>query len=161
MKPIEGDVYELPKINETNFLKNYLAGLLDNETPEGRTKWINEVSLQPGIRVEVVDDFDHSKVLFWVPPAIYTPKTIMGSNMGQMIENAVITSVVRRNPNALKQTINQFQHLMEQPEPPEEDVAQWKYILNRYGLLGKEVVEEKEDGSSASVRKNLQEKEEW
>lgn len=162
MKPIEGDIYELPKINETNFLRNYLPGLLNNDSPEGRTKWINEVSLQPGIRVEVVDDNDHSKILYWVPPAIYTPTTIMGSNMGQLIENAVVTSVVRHNQRILTDTIKEFEFLMKQPEPPQEDVDQWKLILDRYGLLGKkDEVKGSKNGSDGNVRPTLHEEEDW
>lgn len=140
--------YELPKINETNFRKNYLPLLLNNDSPEGRTRWINEVSIIASVRVNVVDDNDHDKILYWVPPVVYTPDTIEGTNMGQLIENAVVKAVVRHNTQILNDQVAEFGGIMEPAEPPQEDIDQWEMILTRYGLLEGSSSEGKKDDSN-------------
>ncbi|CAH0448038.1 hypothetical protein SM033_00214 [Vibrio phage vB_VpaM_sm033] len=127
--------YELPKINETNFRKNYLPLLLNNDSPEGRSRWINEVAIVPSVRVNVVDDHDHDKILFWVPPVVYTPSTLEGTNMGQLIENAVVKAVTRHNTKILNDQINEFESVMDPATPPQEDIDQWEFILKHFGLL--------------------------
>lgn len=133
--------YEYPRINSHQFRTVFLPLLLDNDDPVGRQRWIDEVAIAPTNKVIVVDDEDYDKELFWVPPVIYSPETLEGTNMGQLIENAVVQAVTRHNVRILDSQINEFKSVMDPADPPQEDIDQWEYILKFYGLL-------KDDGTS-------------
>jgi hypothetical protein len=133
---IDEDTYELPQINETNFVKNYLPLLMDKSNPRGRTLWLDNVAKQPFIRVNVVDDHDKSKILYWVPQVAYSVKTKIGSNIGAFTLNSVEASRRMGAPHLLDRAIGSaLKQAIELEEPPQEDIDQWKMILERYGFL--------------------------
>ncbi|UKZ10918.1 hypothetical protein CZP2022_195 [Vibrio phage C-ZP2022] len=138
---------DVPQINEHNFVKNYLPLLLDNENPNGRMRWVEEVAIQPTLAVEVVDDEDHSKVLYRVPPLVYTPETQVGTNMGNIINKGLEDTRHKRNPAFLNGAVSALREVIDASEPPQEDLDAWKFILTRYGYLPKTDSEEGESGA--------------
>lgn len=127
----------LPRLNENMFLKQYLAKLLDNENPDAKKDWVKDITGNPLLRAEVVDDNDHEKVLFWVPPMMYSCTTTVGSNIDTIADQSLDVAK-RLGARAVNNHLaKNLKGVFIAAEPPEEDIAQWKMILERYGLLAK------------------------
>lgn len=129
----------LPKINEFQFKTRFLRRFLDRDPEvqlEARTDWLTEVAIHPLVRVEVVSDDNHDEVLFWVPQTMYSPDTHTTNEIGNIVSEVmnmeknlskeIAENVLRRNLPAGK--------TFAAAPPPEEDTAQWKSILAKYGL---------------------------
>lgn len=127
--------FQLPRVNEHAFLTKYLKPLLDNTSPDGKALWIREVSVRPYLRVEVVADHDHDEVLFWVPQPCYSPDTMIGSNMDQVTDAAQEMAVRKGISHADKFLKESLSGVIVAKEPPQEDIDQWRLILERYNLI--------------------------
>lgn len=140
----QGEVFEevnglLPRVNEAGFksyLRYFVRSLKDPKTDEAKEvydKWVREVSGTQFNRVNVVADDDHTKILFWVPAMNYGPN-LFKSNIDQVV--IVARERAKSNRNIANEYVkNSLGGKITQGDGPEEDHAQWKMILERYGYM--------------------------
>jgi hypothetical protein len=139
MEEVNIDKYR-PKVREVDFVTRYLPGLLDTANPEGRRLWIQEIAKNIYLPVDVIDNNDHNKVLFTVPP--YTRQ--VESKDTDFFSNAVSEfhiTTKRFNESIASRTLaHRMQHVFVADPTPEEDRKTWRAILERYGLLSQTAV---------------------
>jgi hypothetical protein len=120
------------KIPEYVF-KQYADGLLSNTaTAEDRMKWL-EISIDPRLPVDVMDD-NTGEVLFRVPPLTYTTNVLTGRNISGLVSEWVMRSEIspfHGNEFAAKNVTPD----MVIGEAPDSDVEAWRNILERYGYI--------------------------
>lgn len=143
-----------PRVHESDFRDKYLPGFINNAKGLVDSTSYNEyleVIVNEFVRVDVIDT--NGKVLFWVPALKYHAKgtDIDISSMAKKAE-----SIKRISGQAGKRFLeSQLKNITGDPDIPDEDPAQWKMIMERYGyVMGKGTII-KEDPVELSKKKTV------
>lgn len=127
-----------PRIYEGLFVSKYLAVLRDGKEPGDFAPWINEVSKNALLAVDIVDD--NNEVVFTVPPLQYSFNTTVGG----WISDVLVEAEQIKNhyaPAAQAFLENGLNGVMVAEPTPPEDLAVWEQLFRRYagGKVHKEV----------------------
>lgn len=126
----------MPWIRESMFRDYFLPAFIEGDEVKCQ-QWLDEIAVNPFSRVNVVDEQDETVILFWVPALRRSAETQIGGNF-----NAIIDNIERvKNaypPKVVKKYIeDNLGGRFVQVDPPEEDVAQWHMIADRYNFSDK------------------------
>lgn len=124
-----------PRLRESDFINIYLPLLMDNESSEGRARWISEVSKKPGMRVIVCEDNDRSASLFWVPPVVNPVETVRHHGFEKVAMEYNRTASKFNEAVAEITFRKELEGVVKSDKTPPEFIEQWEYILKRYNYI--------------------------
>lgn len=140
-----------PTIKEIAFREYYFPAMLKGDK-DITLEWLKEVAIRPNTKVNVLDD-STGEVLFSVPPLVRSPKTMLGSNLWDLLD-----TISKRMSTGHKASVlvhEGIRKAFEQEEYTEEEMKQWMFIYDRYGITERGTEDE---SSAASV---VEEEEDW
>lgn len=140
-----------PTIKEIAFRDHYFPALMRGDK-EIALEWLKEIAIRPNTKVNVLDD-NTGEIIFSVPPLVRSPTTLIGSNLWDTLD--LIKSHMQRGHTADKLLSSELREVFHQQEYTEEEIKQWLFIYERYGVVPAGAVNEN------STSRVAEEEEEW